>query len=45
VADDRYLLDNAHTEAGIRFQALAELFDPWTRRHLSATGLRAGWHC
>jgi len=45
MADDGYLLDNAQIEAGIRFQALAELFDPWTRQHLSATGIRAGWHC
>ena len=45
VADEEYLLDNAQTEAGIRFRALAELFDPWTRCHLSATGLGAGWHC
>ncbi len=45
MADEGYLLDNARTEAGIRFRALAELFDPWTRRHLAATGLRAGWHC
>ena len=45
MADEGYLLDNAQTEAGIRFRALAELFDPWTHRHLSATGLREGWHC
>ena len=45
VTDDGYLLDNAQAEAGARFGALAELFDPWTHRHLLATGLRAGWHC
>ena len=45
MANEGYLLDNAQTEAGVRLRALAELFDPWTRRHLSATGLRAGWHC
>src|SRR5664279_4395680 len=45
VADEEYLLDNAQTEPGVRFRALAEPFDPWTRFHLSATGLRAGWHC
>ena len=45
MADDGYLLDNAQTEAGVRFRTLAELFDPWTRRHLVETGLAAGWHC
>jgi len=45
VTDDGYLLNNAQAEAGARFQALAELFDPWTQRHVLATGLQAGWHC
>jgi SAM-dependent methyltransferase len=45
VAQDGYLLDNAQVEAGERFVALSELFDPWTQRHLLATGLDAGWHC
>lgn len=43
--DRGYLLDNRQAEAGQRFDALAELFDPVTCRHLSATGLAAGWHC
>jgi hypothetical protein len=34
VAVNRYLLDNRRPEAGERFAALAELFDPWTFRHL-----------
>jgi SAM-dependent methyltransferase len=40
--DDGYLLDNARTEAGQRFAAMAELFDPWTFRHLEAAGVRPG---
>jgi SAM-dependent methyltransferase len=40
-----YLLDNRATEAGARFQALAELFDPSTFRHLSDVGLAEGWRC
>jgi SAM-dependent methyltransferase len=42
---NRYLLDNRRPEAGQRFAALAELFDPWTFRHLDDTGLGAGWRC
>jgi SAM-dependent methyltransferase len=42
---DRYLLDNRRSEAGERFTALAELFDPWTLRHLDAVGLGEGWRC
>ncbi|MDH6114937.1 SAM-dependent methyltransferase [Kitasatospora sp. MAP12-15] len=41
--DDRYLLDNRQTEAGTRFDALAELFDPSTFRHLDALGIGPGW--
>ncbi|HJQ02175.1 MAG TPA: methyltransferase domain-containing protein [Jatrophihabitans sp.] len=43
--DDGYLLDNQQAEAGRRFQAMSELFDPVTFRHLSAVGLTAGWAC
>ena len=43
--DDGYLLDNRQAEAGRRFDAFAELFDPWTFRHLDAVGVSAGWHC
>jgi SAM-dependent methyltransferase len=45
VASDDYLLENADLEAGERFDALAALFDPWTRRHLVALGLGEGWQC
>jgi SAM-dependent methyltransferase len=41
----RYLLDNGRPEAGERFVALAELFDPWTFRHLDDLGLGEGWRC
>jgi SAM-dependent methyltransferase len=37
-----YLLDNQQAEAGQRFDALSELFDPSTRRHLEAAGLAPG---
>jgi SAM-dependent methyltransferase len=40
-----YLLDNRRPEAGQRFAALAELFDPWTFRHLDDVGLGEGWRC
>ncbi|HEY9472587.1 MAG TPA: methyltransferase domain-containing protein [Mycobacteriales bacterium] len=43
--DEGYLLDNQQAEAGRRFNALAELFDPVTFRHLRAVGVCAGWHC
>ena len=42
---NRYLLDNERPEAGERFAALAELFDPWTFRHLDDLGLGEGWRC
>ena len=40
-----YLLSNDQAEAGRRFEALSELFDPVTFRHLEAVGLTAGWAC
>ena len=43
--DEGYLLDNQQAEAGRRFDALSELFDPWTFRHLAAVGVAAGWVC
>jgi SAM-dependent methyltransferase len=43
--DEGYLLDNRQTQAGIRFGALAELFDPPTFRRLDALGVGAGWRC
>lgn len=42
---DRYLFENRRLEAGDRFAALAELFDPWTFRHLDDLGLGEGWRC
>ena len=42
---NRYLLDNRRPEAGERFAALAEMFDPWTFRHLDDLGLGEGWRC
>jgi SAM-dependent methyltransferase len=44
-ADKGYLLDNQQSEAGRRFEALSELFDPVTFRHLEAVGVSAGWSC
>ena len=41
--DSGYLLANQRAEAGQRFDALAELFDASTFRHLTAVGLTAGW--
>lgn len=42
---NRYLFDNRHREAGERFAALAELFDPWTFRHFDDLGVGEGWRC
>lgn len=42
--DQRYLLDNAQVEAGRRFDAFAELFDPVTFRHLDGLGIGVGCH-
>jgi SAM-dependent methyltransferase len=41
--DHGYLLDNQQAEAGRRFDAFAELFDPSTFSRLSAIGLGPGW--
>ena len=43
--DSGYLLDNQQREAGVRFGALSELFDPSTFRHLERLGIQSGWHC
>jgi len=40
-----YVLDNAAVEAPARLDALAAMYDPGTRRRLTALGVRAGWHC
>ncbi|MFG2140949.1 methyltransferase [Streptomyces sp. NPDC048650] len=44
-SENDYLLDNGQREAGRRFEAFAELFDPWTLDHLDRLGLATGWHC
>ncbi|WP_055701517.1 MULTISPECIES: methyltransferase domain-containing protein [Streptomyces] len=43
--DHGYLLDNQQSEAGIRFGALSELFDPVTFRHVDQLGITAGMRC
>ena len=43
--EEGYLLDNQQAQAGQRFDALSELFDPVTFRHLAAVGVTAGWAC
>jgi len=43
--DRGYLLDNRQSQAGIRFGALAELFDPVTFRHVDRLGIGAGMRC
>jgi SAM-dependent methyltransferase len=43
--DGKYLLDNARPEAGTRFEALGELFDPSTFRHMERLGVAPGWRC
>jgi SAM-dependent methyltransferase len=40
-----YVFDNAAAQAGARFRALAEIFDPGTIRHLSDRGVDQGWDC
>lgn len=40
-----YIFDNAAPQAGQRFSSLETLYDPWTIRHLEATGIGSGWHC
>ena len=42
---EEYLLDNRQAEAGERFGALSQLFDPVTFGHLAAVGLGPGWAC
>lgn len=44
-AEHGYLLDNRQTEAGIRFRALGELFDPVTFRHIDRLGITEGMRC
>jgi len=45
VTRDGYLLDNAVPAAGAGFDAIAELFDASTLRHIDALGVAPGWRC
>jgi SAM-dependent methyltransferase len=40
-----YVFDNAAPQAPARLAALADVFDPGTRRQLAERGVAAGWHC
>jgi ubiquinone/menaquinone biosynthesis C-methylase UbiE len=40
-----YLLANSGREAPLRFEALSELFDDGTIRHLEKCGVSRGWQC
>ena len=42
-ADEGYLLDNQQAESMERFDALSELFNPTTFRHLAKVGVAPGW--
>ncbi|MGZ2359299.1 methyltransferase domain-containing protein [Streptomyces sp. 372A] len=44
-SDHGYLLDNQQSEAGIRFGALSELFDPVAFRHVDRLGIGPGMRC
>jgi SAM-dependent methyltransferase len=43
MARKRYLLDNQQVEAGERFDALSQLFNPSTFRRMDSLGLSRGW--
>jgi SAM-dependent methyltransferase len=45
VTDGGYLLDNQQAEAGVRFDALAALFNASTFRHIRSLGITEGWRC
>jgi len=40
-----YIFENAGQQASQRFTSLETLYDPWTIRHLEATGIGPGWQC
>lgn len=40
-----YVMPNAGEQASQRWAALEALYDRWTIEHLSARGIRSGWHC
>jgi SAM-dependent methyltransferase len=45
VSSNGYLLDNAAAAAGLRMDALAQLFDASTFRRIDALGIVPGWRC
>src|SRR6266702_4930499 len=40
-----YIFGNAGQPTSQRFSSLETLYDPWTIRHLEATGIGPGWQC
>jgi ubiquinone/menaquinone biosynthesis C-methylase UbiE len=40
-----YIFENAAQQTSQRFSSLETLYDPWTIRHLEATGIGPGWQC
>lgn len=40
-----YIFENAGQPSRQRFSSLETLYDPWTIRHLEATGIGPGWQC
>jgi SAM-dependent methyltransferase len=42
---DKYLLDNKDAQAGVRFNALSEIFDSGTFRNIKRVGIKEGWRC
>jgi 2-polyprenyl-3-methyl-5-hydroxy-6-metoxy-1,4-benzoquinol methylase len=40
-----YIFENAGQPTSQRFTSLETLYDPWTIRHLVATGIGPGWQC
>ena len=40
-----YVFDNAAEQAGARLNALSEIFDSGSIRHLGERGVDRGWHC
>ncbi len=40
-----YIFENAGQPTSQRFTSLETLYDPWTIRHLEATGIGPGWQC
>ena len=40
-----HLFENTAQQTSQRFSSLETLYDPWTIRHLEATGIGPGWQC